>query len=801
VFGALALSNGLRRALAFAGWGFLVASVVCGVWLFSTYSHWAGVLDQQLAGSSLRRPAGLYARPRQLSSGQKITRDQLIERLRRAGYGEGAGTTEFASGSFAPVLEGLEVSTNDFYVTPELPARLRLTLGPDAIGRIEDITNRRAVRSIQLPAELLTCDLNSKQQAHSATSFEDIPRILVDAVSAIEDRSFFSHDGIDARAIIRALVSNTKSGRIREGGSTITQQLVKNEFLSTERTLDRKIAEAMMAMALEHRLSKEQIFALYCDRTYLGQSGATGIYGFKQAARLYFGKELSGLSLGETALLAGLISAPNQYSPYRNRADALTRRDVVLSAMVETGSITESQASAAREENISLLPPQRLDKLAAPYFVDYVQRELEAINQDPQSIAHSHVQTTLDLDLQHAANEAIAKHLAALDKYYRKRSSKPEAALIALNPHSGEILAMVGGRDYGQSQLNRATDAMRQPGSVFKPVVYAAAMAEGFSPLSMWSNAPQEFDYGYRAVYRPRNYGDSYTHSEVTLREAVVRSLNVVAVEAAMRAGLGNVAAMAEKMGLEQRVAYPSMALGTAEASPMSIARAYTTFANDGVKVDPLSVRSIARGGHPDTRLEASRSRVISPQMAYIVTETLADAINRGTGARARSAGYRGPAAGKTGTARDAWFAGYTPSLLVVVWVGFDDYSPLNMTGGEAAVPIWADFVNRAMQLRPDLAADGFARPGGLFTLEIDPETGCQASEYCGRRQKISLPGYRLPPLCMVHQAPITEEEAEIDESMVEEEPAVIDPNEPPPSGEPPGHVEKLRLFMRPRDH
>ena len=601
---------------------------------------------------------------------------------------------------------------------------------------------------------------------------------------------------------MRALVANTTQGEIREGGSTITQQLIKNEFLSTQRTLDRKIAEAMMAMALERRLTKEQIFALYCDRVYLGQSGATGIYGFKQAARLFFGKELSGLTLGETALLAGLIKAPNNYSPYKNLNEALARRDVVLNAMVDLDLVAEDAADAARSEQIVLAPPQRLDKTTAPYFVDYVQRELDQKEQDEQTVSHARIETTLDLDLQQAASEAVTRHLSRLDKYFKKRSSKPQVALIAMDPHTGEILAMVGGRDYSQSQLNRATDAMRQPGSVFKPVVYAAAMANGISPVSMWSNAPQEFNFGYKAVYKPRNYGNSYTNTEVTLREAVVRSLNVVAVEAAMRAGLGNVMEMAERMGLDQKVPYPSMALGTSEATPLAIARAYTTFANDGVRVDPVAVRVIAARGQPPLELSASKSRVISQQLAYVVTETLADAVDRGTGARVRSAGYNGPAAGKTGTARDAWFAGYTPNLLAVVWVGFDDYTPLNMTGGEAAVPIWAEFMKRAMELRPDLAASRFGKPAGLQTVEIDPETGCIATEFCTSRQKISLPDYRMPPVCSGHFEAILEEEEdlEVDDTMFEEELPAIDPGEPP---EPdprrtPYFPERPRLFARP---
>jgi penicillin-binding protein 1B len=681
-----------------------------------------------------------------------MTRDDLVERLLRAGYHEGVEANEFAAGSYLIRGDTVELTTNDPHQNPYLPAQLRIQFKNNVIAGIEDVTHHQAIKETRLPAELLTADLNTKKQTHSATNFNELPKVLIDALCAIEDRNFFSHDGVDSRAIARAFFKNLFHSGIREGGSTITQQLIKNQFLTPERTYQRKVAEAMMATALEHRLSKEQILALYCDRVYLGQSGVTAIYGFKQAARDFLGKELKDLSVTEAALLAGLVKAPNRYSPQAHFADAIARRDLVLDAMVETGAITEDGAATAKREKLAILPPQDLDKTAAPHFVDYVKRELDKRRFDEDTAAHLRVETTLDLDLQEAANAVVASHLDKLDKVFKKRATKPEAGLIAIDPHTGEILAMVGGRDYAISQLNRVTDAMRQPGSVFKPVVYAAAMAQGISPMTMFMNAPHEIHYGYREVYNPQNFGHSYSNTQVTLREAIVRSLNVVAVDAAMQVGLGNVAEMAESLGLEQSHLYPSMALGTSEATPLQIAGAYTTFANDGMRIEPQAIRSIGLSGEAPVPITTTKTHVMSPQTAYVITETLADVMNRGTAARVRALGYRGPGAGKTGTSRDAWFAGYTPNLLVVVWVGFDDNSNLNMTGGDTAVPIWTDFINRALELRSDLAATQFDNPGGLAIVEIDPETGMIANQFCPHRQKMTLPSYLLPGVCYSHQ-------------------------------------------------
>ncbi len=750
--------NHRGQILGAIGISILLVTVIAAVKVMTIYSRYAAIIDARLADRSLLYPAGIYAAPCRVSLGERITPDDLVERLLRSGYQESERSNEFAAGSFTLQPDSVEFRTNEFAVSPGLPALARVSFDRDRVRQIEDGHTDQQLNAVHLPAEMLTAEINAKKQTRRATSFDNLPPLFVKALIAIEDRQFFEHRGVDVRGIIRALFTNLVSGRIRQGGSTITQQLIKSQFLTPERTYERKLAEAMMAIAIERRLTKEQIFALYCDRIYLGHSGATAIYGFKRAAVIFFGKELRDLSLSEAACLAGLGQAPNRHS-IRSRLDIATaRRNVVLDAMADAGSISADEAASARGEQLVLLPPQQLDDTAAPHFVDYLRRELSRHLLEEEVWPRLRIETTLDLDLQQAANQAVIRHLNRLTRIVARRNStaRPEVALIALDPHSGEILAMVGGRDYAASQLNRATDAMRQPGSVFKPIVYAAALSHGISPATTFMNAPHEIEFGYEAVYRPRNFGHSYSNQQVTLREAIVRSLNVVAVDAAMQAGLENVAGMAARLGLPRPQIYPSMALGAFETTPLEIARAYTTFANDGVRVDPLAIRTIKTNGEVLITGAASKASVLPSSLAYLVTDTLADVVNRGTAARIRSLGYLGPAAGKTGTSRDAWFVGYTPKLLVVVWVGNDDNSDLRLTGAEAAVPIWADFITRALQLRPDLAANQFVKPAGLETVEIDAETGELANEFCPQRRRMLMASFLVPGNCLQHQGPLT---------------------------------------------
>jgi penicillin-binding protein 1B len=792
---ALARRSAIRLGLIIGEFILTIAVACVLVKMISAYDYYSTQIHARLTDNSLHRPSGIYAAPRRVSVGQQINKAELTERLSRAGYQGDGQAGPFAVGHFTTSENTIEVRTNEFARRDNLPETVRIvfdkTKSKDAgkIKRIESAADNRALPLIDLPAEMITTDINSKNQVRSSADYQDLPPVLIKALTAIEDRRFFEHRGIDVIGIARAFFRNLKEGEIREGASTITQQLVKTEFLNPERTYERKFAEAMMAMALEEQLSKEQIMTLYCDRVFLGQSGINTIYGFKQAAEAYFGKQLSELTLGEAAFLAGLVKAPNRYSPYNNLKAATERRNVVLDSMVDVGSIDSAEADRAKGERLSVRPPQPMDDTASPYFVDYLKRELE-LHYSQEAAPHRRIETSLDLDLQEAANKAIEEQLSKLDKSLGKRrgNRKPEAALIALDPHTGEILAMVGGRDYSASQLNRVTDARRQPGSVFKPFVYAAALSKGISPTTTFMDAPQDFDFGYKAVYSPDNYGGRFSHRPVMLREGIVRSLNVVAVEAGKQVGFDYLAELAERSGLPRIEPYPSMALGAFEATPLEVARAYTVFANSGWKVEPTAIRAIVNGDD-SFRIWTTKSAILSSSVAYVVTDTLSEVVDRGTATYIRRAGCKVPVAGKTGTSRDSWFAGYTPNLLVVVWVGFDDYTDLGLTGGQAAVPIWTAFIKRALALRPDLAAGKFPQPSGLETVEVDASTGMLANAYCPSRKSVSLASWMIPSPCYEHYAPLPE----YDEFGEEEIPIDFDEEilptpimSPEPPGDPP---------------
>ncbi len=735
---------------------FLLPIILWGVSeIRSLYQVNARIIDEHLDSHSLNFPAGIYASPRRIMLGQQLTPLEMTDRLLRAGYEEGTQTNDFAVGSFSMLNDAIEVRTGKFATNEQLPELARIELKRNVITRMSDAQSNRELKEIALPAEMLSADFESRRQTRQAISLDELPPVLVQALLAAEDQRFFSHQGIDPKGIFRALIHNLKTGKIGQGASTLTQQLVKNHFLTPERTYTRKLNEIMMALALEQRLTKQQIFSLYCDRVYLGHSGITSVYGFKQGARVYFGKELQDLTITESTLLVGLIKAPNRYSPYVNQAIARERRNLVLKQMTDVGYISAAEYEAAKNEQLAVLAPQPPDALSAPYFIDHVRREMKKLD-SPEHL-QVRVETTLDMDLQQAANEVVQQHLNRLTKLLSKGRHvvQPEAALLALNPKTGDILAMTGGRDYTTSQLNRATDAHRQPGSVFKPIVYAAALAQGILPSTTFINAPQEFTSGYNVSYRPQNYGRSYTNQPVMLRDALVRSLNVVTVAAALQTGLSNVARMAEKMGLPRPNLYPSMALGAVETTPLEIASAYTTFANRGMHVEPIAIRSIHRQGVVETDPTPVKTGVMSPTAAYLVTDALADVVNRGTATRVRRMGYRGAVAGKTGTSRDAWFVGYTPNLLVVVWVGNDNNEDLRMTGGEAAVPIWTDFIKRILPLRPDLLAGKFAPPAGMEVAKLCATSGGLVNEYCYKQQNMLLPQGMMPPPCNEHQAPL----------------------------------------------
>lgn len=712
--------------------------------LVRSYTYHAQIIDARLAAGYLTSRPGLYAAPRVLQVGQKFTVDKLVATLRRAGYLESTASGVW-SGSFTangPIVEIRPNGTNT-----NQPRLVRVTFEAEHI--VELTGDGVALESFTLEPEVLSNDLSSKAGKREILAYNDIPQVLVQAILSIEDRRFFDHSGVDVSGLARALIRNVSDERMGQGGSTITQQLVKNTYLTPEKTLRRKYAEAMLSLALEQRLSKQDIFALYCNEIYLGQRGAVSVRGVKQAARVFFDKELNQISLAEASMLAGMIQSPARYSPVHHPDAAQARRNIVLSAMRENGWLTAEQLSSVSAEPVALASDRSLDNSLAPYFVDYVNRVARSDFETSGEVQR--IYTTIDLELQQLAEQALKRQVDRLDKLYAGRNSgKPQAALVALNPHTGEILAMVGGRSYAESQLNRVTDAHRQPGSTFKPFVYAAALEDGMSPVRTFMDAPREFVYDRNKTYRPANYGGGYSMREVTLRTGLVKSLNVVTVDVALQTGLARIANLATRFGLPKPERYPALALGTEEVTPLQLATAYSVFANGGLQIEPKVIASLAEP--PGTHNLPPTEQVISPTTSYMITNMLAAVIDRGTARKARGAVPGTAIAGKTGTSQDGWFVGYSPNLVCAVWIGFDDNAQLGLTGAEAALPAWSEFMKEAVAVRPDLGGSNFECPEGIKFVEIDSSNGLISTVWCPLRELIAVTERTSPHLeCYFH--------------------------------------------------
>lgn len=716
--------------------------VAAGDSVVRSYRYYSRIIDARLAHGYLTSRPGLYAAPRVLQAGQKLSPEKLLNALRRAGYLESTASDVW-NGAFN--TRAGEVIIQPHRTNDSQPKLVTISFNGEQISRVTADGNE--IESFTLEPEVLSNDLSSKGGQREALSYREIPAVLVQAILSIEDRRFFDHSGVDISGLARALLRNAGDERLGQGGSTITQQLVKNTYLNSEKSLRRKYAEAILAMALERRLSKEDIFALYCNEVYLGQRGAIGVRGVKEAADVYFGRELKDLTLAQAATIAGMIQGPARYSPVRHTEAARDRRNTVLAAMQRDGWLNQQQAEmAVREELVAT--PIKVDNSLAPYFVDYVNRIAES-DFDASGLSQR-IYTTIDLELQQAAEQTLKHQLDQLDATYGSTGQKPQAALVAIDPHTGNILAMVGGRNYAESQLNRATDALRQPGSTFKPFVYAAALEDGLSPVQTFMDAPREFVYDRNKIYKPANYGGGYSMHEVTMRTGLVKSLNVVTVDIALQTGLARIANLATRFGLPKPERYPSLALGTKEVTPLQLASAYGVFVNDGRRVEPRAIAGI--GQPPATHLMLGEQQVISPSTAYVVTNMLSAVIDRGTARKARGAVKGSAVAGKTGTSRDGWFVGYTPNLVCAVWIGFDDNEQLGLTGAEAALPAWVEFMNGAIGVRPDLGANHFECPEGIKFVEIDSATGLLSTLSCPLRELIAVAERTGPNMeCYLH--------------------------------------------------
>jgi len=723
----------------------VLTAVTVGV-LGYYYHVFSQRIDRLLRGEVFTRSAGIYAAPKQIRTGAGLSIEDVINQLKRAGYVEHAQQADTARGRYSVEGTLLEIEpSKDSTIDgrPQFPhVRVQFGRGGKTVAGINDLDGGGAkLQAAWLEPELISSVAGPQRERRKVIGFKDLPDPLVKAIVTTEDRDFFNHYGINVRGILRAAVrhydTDPNSPLARQGGSSITQQLVKNLFLSPEYSLKRKVSEAYMSVILETRLSKQDIFGLYCNEVYLGQRAGFSIKGVGEASEAYFNKDVTALTLPEAALLAGMIRSPNRYNPYKYPDVAFERRNQVLQSMVEAGAITEVEAARAMATPVQVAPAKGRIDSEAPYFVDYAQNQLGDILADTSAADRLRIYTTVDMDLQRAAYAALVKQLAALDRVQSKRfpAGTLQAALVAMRADTGEIVAMVGGRDYEKSQLNRATDALRQPGSVFKPFVYATALNTAYDPIprvitaaTTYMDEPKTFTFGNQQ-YSPGNFGEQYSHKPVTVRDALTHSLNVVTVEVAQEVTIGRVMNLATKAGLPKpKQNYLAHALGTNEATPLQVASAYTTFAQLGTRVTPFGIARVTTGsGNTIAAPQGQKSEVLRPQVAFIMDSIMKDVVNRGTAAKVRARGFRANVAGKTGTSRDGWFAGFTPNLVCVVYVGFDDGSELGMTGADSALPIWADFMTAALQAHPEWGGD-WQQPPDIVQADIDPATGMLAA-------------------------------------------------------------------------
>lgn len=568
----------------------------------------------------------------------------------------------------------------------------------------------------------------------------NVPEALIEALIATEDARFYDHHGLDVRGIGRALYRNLRARKVLEGGSTLTQQLAKVLFLTPERSYTRKLKEMVLALRIEQRYTKREILSLYLNQIYFG----SGAYGVEAASRIYFNKTARELNIAECALLAGLPRSPKYYSPFKSPVSARGRRAYVLNRMAATGVITKFQADELKK---TPLPVQTVVKTGgpAPYFVEYVRQKVE--ERFGSGILYSgglNIYTSLNDELQEYAEQAIAAGLMKIEARHPRKSASPlQAALICIEPSTGRIRAMVGGRDYSRSQFNRALQALRQPGSAFKPIIYAAALDHGFGASDILDDSPLKIRLDRNKDWSPENFTRTY-QGPVTLRKALSQSLNVPTIRLLEKVGIGETIQYARKFGIKSPLTpYLSLALGSSDVTLAELTAAYTVFADHGARLGPVSVLSITDStGRVLYTNDALPAQVIRPETAYLMTNMLRGVIEQGTGWKAREVGR--PAAGKTGTTndyRDAWFIGYTPGLVAGVWVGYDDQRSIGPkeTGARAAIPIWVEFMKKAHERRE---SEDFIAPEGLVFKQIDSRTGLLATEHCTRTiREAFLPG------------------------------------------------------------
>jgi len=724
------------------------------------YSKYAQLMDEKLRLGPFANTAKIFAAPQSVAVGDVLTPEDVAADLRHSGYGESRSNPD---GYYQLHPNAIEVFPGpDSYFDQEAGL---IKFANGRISAIISLQDNTARGEYQLEPQLITSLSGPNREKRRMVKFADIPKVLVDAVTSAEDKRFFQHSGFDPSRIIKAAYVDLRQGRKEQGASTLSQQLARMLWLDQDKRWKRKLAEMVITLELEQRLSKEEIFEDYANDIYLGSRGSFRIHGFGEAAEAFLGKDLAQVTLPEAAELAGMIQNPAHYDPYRHPDRVKERRNVVLGLMRQNGYVSDRDYDLAVDAPV-VVPKGAAQSQEAPYFVDMVNDAVQAkfLDTDFQSNAFR-IYTTLDMRLQKAAAEAVRLGMQGVDDQIKRQwrfrgqtPPEPQVAVVALDPHTGEVKALAGGRNYGVSQLNHVL-AKRQPGSIFKPFVYAAAMDTGveggprvITPSTMVDDEPTTFWFDGKP-YEPANFAHEF-YGRVTLRQALAHSLNVATVKVAEMVGYDAVVEMANRAGMNYRIhPTPAVALGAYEITPLEAAGAYTMFANHGVYVKPSFINMVRSDkGQVVYKGSIEQKAVLDPRVAYLMTNLMEEVLRSGTAAGVRGRGFVVPAAGKTGTSRDGWFAGYTSELLCVVWVGFDDNRDLDLEGAKSAAPIWAEFMKRALDYREYRDAKPFVAPDGVVSVEIDPESGMPATPNCPKTQsEVYIAGTEPVGTCPLH--------------------------------------------------
>jgi penicillin-binding protein 1B len=754
-----------RFGIALLGAGLVLLLVAATIFAYY-YIQFGRLINQQLTGQIFQNTSRVFSAPGHVYVGQALRPGDLASYLLRAGYQE--AEVPGSPGEFRVTGAAVEIRPSaDSYLHGG--NAIRVEFAGSTVARIVPISGGPQRDSAEIEPELITNLFDSSREKRRVVRYDDLPSFLVSAVLAAEDKRFFEHGGLDVIRVMGAAVADLRRGQKAQGASTIDMQVARSFFFTTKREWRRKLKEVLMAFEIDQRFSKQQIFELYANEVYLGNRGSFAIRGFGEAAQAYFGKDIREITVGEAAFLAGIIRAPNRYSTAERHPErAVEARDRVLAQMVEDSYIHEDAAVAAKKTKLKFAGAG-IDSSSAPYFVDMVKDHLlEEFSENDLANQSYRIYTTLDPALQRAAAESVQTGIQQVDKLLAKRyagwKKKGEAApqvqvaMVVLDPHTGEIRALVGGRNYGESQLNHAL-AHRQPGSVFKPFVYAAAFdnaAEGYlpvvTPVTTVDDIPTTFMFDGKE-YTPDNFGEEF-YGTVSVRDALIHSLNVATVKVAEMIGYQRVRDVARQMGLGTNIqGTPAVALGAYEMTPIDVAAGYTAFATNGTRAEPLFIRSVlAADGKTEESAGPKTHPVLDPRVSFLVASILEDVLNRGTGVTVRSLGFTAPAAGKTGTSRDGWFAGFTSNLLCVVWVGFDDNRDLGLSGSQSAAPIWAEFMKRATALPAYHDTQEFVPPAGVMEAAVDPQTGQLATASCPQAEmEYFVSGSEPTQMCQVH--------------------------------------------------